>query len=375
MAGTGVAITSGDAIPLLDDNGSGVYIKGRNNALDIRKGLMGALFLADGSGTQPRAGVLMGVGGTGAMKVNAQGSPNQTVLIGKGAAVVVRSGQGAYLVYMDVDQTVNMPAASGANTRYDIVCLASFDLGNFGADGAHGPQFWIESGTLGGGVPATPTGMIKLAEVFRAVNDNVISTEIVDTRKSTTLSTQAPRQLGPGDLVGDAGFLVGECRDINGVISRWNGTIWDQVSAVNTPRGYVGGVSSIVDTNVPGTTETIINSYTFTAVQGRRYKLISDLEYYQKTGTLGTNMFHGVRIISGGTPTATGGTLTGTKYPNCGSNAYFVTYTSTVIAYWVAPSSGTFAVSLTAKIDSGTGGIAGGSGSHLRTLSAEDVGV
>src|SRR5215217_4412969 len=167
MAGTGVAITTGDAIPLLDDNGSGVFIKGRNNAHDIRAGLIGTLFLSDGSGTLPRPGVLLGVGGTGALRVNAQGSPNQTVLIGKGAAIVTRSGQGAYLVYSEVDQTVNMPAASGANTRYDIVCLAAFDQGNFVGDTAHGPQFWIESGTLGGGVPATPTGMIKLAEVFR----------------------------------------------------------------------------------------------------------------------------------------------------------------------------------------------------------------
>jgi hypothetical protein len=374
MAGIGVAITTGDAIPLLDDNGSGVYIKGRNNARDFRVGVLGAMFLPGADGVTPRPGVLMGVGSTGAMKVNAQGSPNQTVLIGKGAAVVVRSGQGAYLVTNEVDQTVNMPAASGANTRYDIVCVASFDLGNFGGDGAHGPQFWVESGTLGGGVPATPTGMVKLAEVFRAVNDNVISTEIVDKRNSTQLSSQAPRQLGPGDLVGDPGFLVGEERDRAGIIERWNGTIWDQVSAINTPRGYVGGVASIVDTNVTGT-ETIINSYTFTAVAGRRYKLITDLEYYQKTGTLGTNMFHGCRIIAGGAATATAGTVVAGKYPNCGSNAYFVTYTSTLIGFWVAPTSGTFAVSLTAKIDSGTGGIAGGAAAHLRVLSAEDVGV
>jgi hypothetical protein len=375
MAGTGVAITSGDAIPLSDDNGSGVYVKGRNNSIDIRKGLVASLFLADGSGSQPRNGVLMGVGATGALKVNAQGSPNQTVLIGKGAAIVTRAGQGPYLVYMDVDQTVNMPAASGANTRYDIVCLASFDKGPFPADVAHGPQFWIESGTLGGGVPATPTDMIKLAEVFRAVNDNVISTEIVDVRKSTQVSTQAPRQLGPGDLVGDAGFLVGEQRDRNGIIERWNGTIWDQVAAVSvTPRGYVGGVSSIIDTNVT-TTEAIINSFTFTAVAGRRYRITADLEYYQKTGTMGTNMFHGIRIITGGTPTASAGTVIGAKYPNCGSNAYFVTYTSTVEAYWVATGSGTFAVSLTAKIDVGTGGVAGGAAAHIRNVTAIDVGV
>jgi hypothetical protein len=138
-------------------------------------------------------------------------------------------------------------------------------------------------------------------------------------------------------------------------------------------KGYVGGVTSIVDTNVT-TTEAIIDSCTFTAVSGRRYEIIQDCEYYQKTGTAATNMQMHTRVIAGGTPTATGGTVQGSKYPNCGPAA-FITYPSTVVSYFVAPSSGTFAVSFTAKVDSGTGGIAGGAAAHIHTLTVKDVGV
>jgi hypothetical protein len=270
MAGTGVAITSGDAIPLLDDNGSGVYVKGRNSALDIRKGLLGSLFLAGSDGVTPRPGVLMGAGGTSAFRVDPQASPNQTVLVRKGAAILPRTGQGAYLVYMDVDQTVNMPAASGANTRYDVVCLASFDLGNFVGDVAHGPQIWIESGTLGGGVPATPTGMIKLAEVFRAVNDNVLNAEIVNKRNSTALHTLAPRGLGEGDSLVDPGFLVGETRDVAGRIDRWNGTAWQQLANIGTARGYLGADKPVVAKSSVGTTETVACVVQVTLEAGRR---------------------------------------------------------------------------------------------------------
>lgn len=134
--------------------------------------------------------------------------------------------------------------------------------------------------------------------------------------------------------------------------------------------GRLNGVTSVVDTNVT-TTEAIINSFTFTAVSGRWYKLTADFEYYQKTGTAASNMFHGIRIIAGSTPTASAGTVAGAKYPNCGPAA-FITVPATVVGFWQAPSSGTFAVSMTAKIDSGTGGIAGGAGQHIRNIWVED---
>ena len=142
------------------------------------------------------------------------------------------------------------------------------------------------------------------------------------------------------------------------------------------PRGYVGGNSSNADTNIT-TTESIVISATFTATAGRRYKMTMDFEYYQKTGTASSNMTHKIRVIAGNTPTATGGTVVRGKYPNCRSTP-FNTDVCTLVGTWTATATGQFAVSFTAKIDNGTGGIAGSGGvgtDHTFELIIEEVAV
>lgn len=271
MAGTATAVTSGDVIPLLDDNGSGQYIKGRNSARDIRVGLLGSLFMAGADGFTPRAGVIPVANNVTDLAVNPQASPNQTVIVKKGYAVVPRSGQGAYLFYNEADQTLNMPAASAANFRTDLVCVFAADLGNFGADGAHGPQFWVEQGALGGGVPATPTGMLKLAEVFRAANDNTISTEIADKRVFTTLNGGV-RILGAGDSLATPGQQYGELRNTTTSLQVWNGTAWVELADYAPARlvGKVRPTSNITCTNAG---ETVGGNITFTPRAGRSYRL------------------------------------------------------------------------------------------------------
>lgn len=138
-------------------------------------------------------------------------------------------------------------------------------------------------------------------------------------------------------------------------------------------RGRVGSASNNVDQNV-NTTEAIVISCTFTAVAGRRYKFTYDGEYYQKSGTPATNMAQRLRVISGGTATATGGTVVRGKYPNTGP-ALFITLPTTLTGDWVAPSSGTFSASFTAKIDAGQGGIAGGTTDHTYEILVEDIGI
>lgn len=226
-----VAVASGDAIPLLDDNGSGQYIKGRNNALDIRAGLLGALFATLGAMDAPRPGVLNRWDQTGDLRVLQNGGGGQNVLIGKGRAIVPRSGQGAYLFENRADQIVAMPAASGVNPRIDIVCATMYDKGPFPADASHGPEFTVVQGTPAGSpaVPGTPTDSIKLGEVFRAVNDNVITTgEITDKRAGTTLNG-AIRRIGAGDSLADAGQLTGEMRDTGTSLDRWTGSVWETI--------------------------------------------------------------------------------------------------------------------------------------------------
>lgn len=270
MAGTATAVTSGDAIPLLDDNGSGQYIKGRNNARDIRVGLIGSLMQMGTDNFTPRTGALVNGNNAEALFVAPQASPDQTVLIRKGRAVITRSGQGSYLFISEQDQTLPMPAASGANFRTDLVCAVVGDLANFGTDAAHGPFWWVEQGALGGGVPATPTGMLKIAEVFRAVNDNAIGAgDITDKRSFTALASSIFPAVGADALV--AGNTWGSLHDTGTTIERWNGTAWVPITDY-APAQLIDAkrrTTNLAYTN----TETIGDNITFTPRAGRRYKL------------------------------------------------------------------------------------------------------
>jgi len=303
MAGTATAVASGDAIPLLDDNGSGQYIKGRNNARDIRVGLLGSLFQADTDGFTPKAGVLVSANDAGSLFVGAQASPNQTVLIRKGRAIISRSGQGGYLFINEQDQTVNMPAASGANFRTDLVCAMVGDLSNFGTDAIHGPAFWVEQGALGGGVPATPTGMLKLAEVFRAANDNTISTEITDKRSITGLANGVV-------LVGGSDLLVpgntwGQLRDTNSQIERWSGSAWVPIADYAPLRNW--SVRRTTNLNYTNASEAIGDNITFTPRAGRKYKIELDAGSYSGNNTPSAALVK-FRSVAGPGPITAGST-------------------------------------------------------------------
>lgn len=227
-----VAVTSGDLIPLLDDNGSGQYVKGRNSARDIRIGLVGSTFLSGTDGFTPRAGVLIRTADGSDLGVVAQGTPDQTVTVKKGYAIIPRTGQGGYLFINEADQIVALPAASAVNSRYDIVCASAYDKGAFGADAAHGPEFVVVSGVVSGSpaVPATPAGMLKLAEVLRATNDNVINTaDITNKRISTGVHTPF-RTILPGETAADPGVVIGEGRySTYSGPEIWLGTRWSRL--------------------------------------------------------------------------------------------------------------------------------------------------
>jgi hypothetical protein len=305
MAGTATAVASGDVIPLLDDNGSGQYIKGRNNARDIRVGLIGSLVLPAAGGFTPRPGVLYRPAGD--LWVQPQVSPNQTVLIAPGYAILPRTGQGAYLFYSEVAQTLNMPAASGANFRTDLVCAAALDIANFGTDPIHGPAFWVEQGALGGGVPATPAGMVKLAEVFRAANDNTIGPEIVDKRTSTSLYGSV-RQIFPNELTTDVGVMNGELRDNGTQLERWSGTAWVPVGDFAPAKlmGRVRRATNLAYTN----TETIGDGVTFIPRAGRQYKI--ELTCGSYGGNNSPSAIQGrFRSVAGTGPIVAGSTLRG----------------------------------------------------------------
>lgn len=218
------AFASGDGIPLMDDAGGGVYTLARNNARDIRQGLLGSRIATNGGPFTPRVGVIPTTRSTGPsgvysdFQVVGQGSPNTTVTIKAGRAIVIRTGEGPYIVTMTQDQNITMSAANGTNPRWDVIWIKQYDKAAFPADPQHGPWIGVTEGDPAGSptVPAIPTDAVEITRIRRAAGspgDQIgsVSTPITDTRKSTGVHG-AVRALLPGDALTDAGGYHGELR-------------------------------------------------------------------------------------------------------------------------------------------------------------------
>jgi hypothetical protein len=363
-----VAFAVGDMIPMLDDNGSGQYIKGRNNAKDIRDGLIGAVGLTGSDSFNPRVGVFPDF--PSALMVQAQSTPDQTVAINPGRAIITRSGQGGYLLTSGAPQNLAMPAASAVNPRYDIVCIAAYDKGPFAGDASHGPEFVVVSGTPAGSpaVPATPTDMLKLADVFRGTNDNTIAlSDITDKRVSTVIGGQIRTFFGgdagggtgrPGEIRLNAGNL--EIADTTGT---WQ-TFGVPLGSL-TPRGLIAAPTAVLDGTAVTTSEVIApEKITGNVVSGRRYRITHTRNEALAGGA--TVMTARYRVAAGGTVT-TSGTLIQSRVTDL--QGFFRTIT--FVDYWVA--------TFTGQATFGVGCLVNGGGSgtmdvaRARVLAVEDV--
>lgn len=271
-------VAMNDAIPLLSSNPA----VGRNNARDIRKILLQGLLLTPGTGGFVRRGVLHRGWLVGSepqeLKVLEDG-PGPNVKVNTGLFVVHRGAIGAavdegpYVGGSPGQSTinVNMPAASGANSRVDGVFSRVVDV-NIAADSAlgplQGPYIDVISGALGpinlnatpgtaGAPPATPDGYLPVAFVSRGINDNVISqAEITDVRRGTGIPG-VPRVMFPWDIsniAGDTGYMLGEQRfrlpggEYPALVDRWDGDSWVGTQSV-TLSTVVGPSSSILGIN------------------------------------------------------------------------------------------------------------------------------
>lgn len=251
MAVTPVALK--DAIPLLETGGT----TGRNNAKDIRLGLITPMFLPTGSEHVVRQGVLPrrwdGVSAFRSMKIYPSGTPDRNITFAGGASIITRTSEGAYLVYETADATILCDPANATNPCVEAAVVRLYDK-NLAADtGAplHGPYYDVIRGTPGavinlngtpgtaGAPPVIPDGVLLLSLNTRlagAAGDTIGSAgnPIADKRKSAAV-LGGIRQLLPGDLAADAGFLPGEFRTqmVSSVIkppefwgndSLWHGT-------------------------------------------------------------------------------------------------------------------------------------------------------
>lgn len=212
-----------EAIPLLNNNGSGVYIAGRNTATEFRNYLLGGMFGKVNWPFTYRPGVLnpsvFPAGGVvGDCQVaSTGGAGTQAVTVAVGRMAIPRAAQGVYLVTNAGSTNVPAPAADGSNPRIDILAVMPYDIGSFPGDAQHGPKYiWITGDPAGSPtVPAIPVAVqecLPLARILRGVGDNTIASgDITDLRKGASLM-DTPRTLMAGDLLADAGLYHGEKR-------------------------------------------------------------------------------------------------------------------------------------------------------------------
>lgn len=110
------------------------------------------------------------------------GSPSRTVILGVGQAVIVGDDVGnlgqPYLATITAAETVNIPAAPGSGTRYDLVGLRVRDLA---AGGTAGNDIVADvvSGTVGGGVPATPNSFFPICTVQISAGETAVTAGMV----------------------------------------------------------------------------------------------------------------------------------------------------------------------------------------------------
>lgn len=213
-----------DMIPLLDNNGSGVYNKGRNNKLDFQKQFLGGMVTKSASNPFAwRQGIFVPTANIGHSITDGQlfqsggGAGAQAVVVSKFRAIVTRTGVGPYLVSQESDITLPMPAADGALPRIDLLCVMAYDIGAVGSDAQHGPKFIVVTGDPNAvpvipALPAAVADAMILGRMARPAADNTIgSGDLTQTRKGSGLHG-APRVLLEGDTLADAGMHHGEQR-------------------------------------------------------------------------------------------------------------------------------------------------------------------
>jgi hypothetical protein len=258
---------------------------GQNNSRDIRKILLQGLLLSPGSGGFTRRGVLHRgwMGGTSGVE------PQELKVLQDDGLLNLKVNYGLFVVHrgaigVAVDEgpyvggswgqgtiSITMPAAPGAQSRYDAVFARVVDR-NIAADSglaiANAPYIDIIQGVVGGALnidgtpgtagapPATPDGYLPLAFIPRLTSDNTITqAEIVDVRRGTTIPG-TPRVLFPWDIVKlstDLGYVQGEERyrpadataGYPAFVDRWDGAAWRGTQPVQLPT-TVGPASSML---------------------------------------------------------------------------------------------------------------------------------
>lgn len=264
-----------DMIPLLDNNGSGVYNKGRNNKRDFQREFLGALVTKSGSAPFAwRQGILCPAANSGHSMTDGQlsqvggGAGAQAVGISAHRSILTRASGEVYLFSQETAvASLPMPAADGSLPRIDLVCEMAYDQGAVPSDAQHGPKYIVVTGDPAASptIPALPAAVADafiLGRVARPAGDNTIGTaDLTLTRKGSGLHG-APRVLLEGDTIGESGTYHGEQRlrlgtqfihsDYVGagyvsLVDRWNavGGVWSGTQSIHLPKPIIATTASL----------------------------------------------------------------------------------------------------------------------------------
>ena len=131
------------------------------------------------------------------------------------------------------------------------------------------------------------------------------------------------------------------------------------------PRGRIASATSA--STALSTSEAVVDIFTVALTSGRRYELTCNYVF----GTAATNYFFRMRYEAGSTA-GLGGTIFHRIAPNgaAGENTPV-----TLVGAFVAPSSGTFTVSITCFMGTATGNIPNDGTNHAKFAILKDVGL
>lgn len=139
----------------------------------------------------------------------------------------------------------------------------------------------------------------------------------------------------------------------------------DAFNNANFAKGRIASQASAATSL--STTPAVVDSFVASLVSGRRYRITG----WYNFGTTATNYFFRARYEAGSTA-GTGGTIANRLAPN-GASTFNTPITFS--GEFTAPSTGTFTVSITCHMGTGTGSIPNDGTNHNKFAALDDVGV
>lgn len=229
-------------------------------------------FIAIDGRSSPGAGLAQGVVGAGSMAVTQNGTPNMSVNVAAGFAVVAGTNnapvQGAYNVYNDATVNLALAASNATNPRIDVVCVTVQDAYYSGATNTGLLQ--VITGTPGASpaVPAAPANSLVLAHIYVGANVSSVSNSNINSITGTgnpdtlvfvpqvfpagLISKSGPITTGGGSFgtgqVFPAGYVINVYPNANRIVRITASMIWGGSSGILTANLvlYRDNVSTVV---------------------------------------------------------------------------------------------------------------------------------